>query len=59
VTGAATQTVIIGIGIEVAEVKAVDVVDVAVAVVVDAVASDFARIDPDIVTDVRVIDVDA
>src|SRR5262245_57590208 len=40
------------------EVPAVNVVDESVSVVVDAVAGDFTRIDPDVVVQVFVIDVE-
>ena len=47
------------VGIVAGEVIAVDVVDVAVAVIVDPVAGDFARVLPQVVPQIRVRQVDA
>ena len=49
----------VGVGVVVAEVPAVDVVDVAVAVVVDAVARDLSRIRPQVGGDVGMEAIDA
>jgi len=54
----AVAVVVRGIGVAVVEIVAVDVVDVAVAVVVDAVAGDLARVDPDVRGEVRMRAVD-
>ena len=47
------------IGVVVVEVVAVDVIDVAITVIVDAVAGNFTRVDPDVVGEIRMGVIDA
>src|SRR5262249_24208377 len=55
----AVAVVVHGVAVVVHEVVAVDVIDVAVVVVVDAVAGDFAGVGPDVGGQVGVVVVDA
>ena len=55
----AVAVVVVDVGVEVEHVRAVDVVDEAVAVVVAAVAGDLAGVRPDVRGEVRVVELDA
>ena len=55
----AVVVVVVRIGVVVDEVPSVEVVDVAVAVVVDAVAGNLAGVGPDVGLEVGMVEVDA